>query len=240
MARLGRQVTIRGLQQDIADIKVNALEEITEEEKSTEFKKQNALNWQKARELFLADEVEATGSHYTELLKAESLQAEARKLLLQKNQNELIELLNSYNPNWHQAGVSFGESLIAGIDQIKPTVEAKVAELLVLVTQAQEAARGAARQTLMARTRALIHTAPLPLAPVLPVPEFQHGGIVTRPTVALIGERGPEAVVPLGRGIGTTIVVNGNIFGFDEFERRVAQAWKNTVLDGGFHGVGGL
>ena len=27
---------------------------------------------------------------------------------------------------------------------------------------------------------------------------FQHGGIVTRPTLALIGEAGPEAVVPLG------------------------------------------
>jgi phage-related minor tail protein len=28
------------------------------------------------------------------------------------------------------------------------------------------------------------------------------GGIVTRPTVALIGEAGPEAVIPLGRGGG--------------------------------------
>lgn len=39
------------------------------------------------------------------------------------------------------------------------------------------------------------------------------GGIVTAPTLAMIGEAGPEAVVPLGRGGfgGVTIVVEGNI-----------------------------
>ena len=38
---------------------------------------------------------------------------------------------------------------------------------------------------------------------------MQHGGIVTEPTLALIGEAGPEAVVPLDRaggGFGETIV----------------------------------
>jgi hypothetical protein len=40
------------------------------------------------------------------------------------------------------------------------------------------------------------------------LPTLAQGGIVTRPTLALIGERGPEAVVPLGaRGVGTTINV---------------------------------
>jgi hypothetical protein len=34
------------------------------------------------------------------------------------------------------------------------------------------------------------------------IPAMADGGIVTRPTLALIGERGPEAVVPLSRGGG--------------------------------------
>lgn len=35
---------------------------------------------------------------------------------------------------------------------------------------------------------------------------FEKGGIVTTPTLAMIGERGPEAVVPLGKaGIGGTV-----------------------------------
>lgn len=40
------------------------------------------------------------------------------------------------------------------------------------------------------------------------IPEMASGGIVTRPTIALIGEAGPEAVVPLGRsgGFGNVII----------------------------------
>ena len=34
----------------------------------------------------------------------------------------------------------------------------------------------------------------------LGIPRFAQGGIVTRPTLALVGEEGPEAIVPLGRG----------------------------------------
>jgi len=48
-------------------------------------------------------------------------------------------------------------------------------------------------------------------------PEVQlaAGGIVTRPTVALIGESGPEAVIPLGRGgLGRGVVVNINVNGY--------------------------
>lgn len=45
------------------------------------------------------------------------------------------------------------------------------------------------------------------------VPAMAAGGIVTRPTLALIGEAGPEAVVPLsgrGAGMGTTINLTVN------------------------------
>lgn len=43
------------------------------------------------------------------------------------------------------------------------------------------------------------------------LPMLARGGIVTRPTIAGLGERGPEAVVPLGRGaLGGTIIVNIN------------------------------
>jgi phage-related minor tail protein len=38
-----------------------------------------------------------------------------------------------------------------------------------------------------------------------------EGGIVTRPTLAVIGEAGPEAVIPLGRGGAGTSISFGNI-----------------------------
>lgn len=43
------------------------------------------------------------------------------------------------------------------------------------------------------------------------VPKLGSGGIVTRPTLAMIGERGPEAVVPLSAGFSPTINVEANV-----------------------------
>jgi hypothetical protein len=44
--------------------------------------------------------------------------------------------------------------------------------------------------------------APKHLTPEQTIPGMQHGGVVDRPTLAMIGEAGPEAVVPLGSGGG--------------------------------------
>lgn len=52
---------------------------------------------------------------------------------------------------------------------------------------------------------------------------FQHGGIVTRPTLAMIGESGPEAVVPLsdaGGVGGVTIIVNTMAYTGDDRSMR--------------------
>jgi hypothetical protein len=41
------------------------------------------------------------------------------------------------------------------------------------------------------------------------IPHMAAGGVVSRPTIALIGEAGPEAVIPLGKsGLGGTTVIN--------------------------------
>jgi predicted nucleic acid-binding protein len=74
------------------------------------------------------------------------------------------------------------------------------------------------------------------------IPTLAKGGIVTRPTLAMIGESGPEAVVPLGRGgaaAGMTInlVINGDVLGMDDFEQKVTAVIRDAVLGGGFSGV---
>jgi hypothetical protein len=76
------------------------------------------------------------------------------------------------------------------------------------------------------------------------IPKLARGGIVNRPTLAMIGESGPEAVVPLGRGgagagAGMTInlVINGDINGMDDFEQKVTSVIRDAVLGGGFQGV---
>jgi len=42
--------------------------------------------------------------------------------------------------------------------------------------------------------------------------EYQHGGVVSSPTLALVGERGPEAIVPLDRMGGITINFTEPVF----------------------------
>jgi hypothetical protein len=58
---------------------------------------------------------------------------------------------------------------------------------------------------------ALIALGTLVKAKVASVPKFAEGGIVTRPTLGLFGEAGPEAVIPLSKmnGMGGTVNVEG-------------------------------
>jgi len=73
------------------------------------------------------------------------------------------------------------------------------------------------------------------------IPSLAQGGIVRSPTLAMLGEAGPEAVVPLGRGGGgmggITINILGPTYGFDDFEERVSEAITDGVRRGGYSGV---
>jgi hypothetical protein len=73
--------------------------------------------------------------------------------------------------------------------------------------------------------------------------KMAQGGIVTRPTMALIGEAGPEAVIPLGRGGGMgslSVTVNigeGAVVGVDDLQDTIAQTVRDVAERGGFRGV---
>ena len=67
------------------------------------------------------------------------------------------------------------------------------------------------------------------------IPMLADGGIVTGPTLAMIGERGPEAVIPLtgrnaGAGMGET-TVNINVNGGDP--NAVVQALRTYMRQNG-------
>ena len=83
--------------------------------------------------------------------------------------------------------------------------------------------------------------APFQNLPTIPtIPSLAAGGIVRSPTLAMIGEAGPEAVVPLGRGGmggGITINIMGPTYGMDDFEDRVAEAIRDGARRGGFEGI---
>jgi hypothetical protein len=71
--------------------------------------------------------------------------------------------------------------------------------------------------------------APRPVAGRMGIPRFAEGGIVTGPTLALIGEAGPEAVIPLDRmsnGGGVTINVTGGLSTSAEIGESVVNALR--------------
>jgi len=76
------------------------------------------------------------------------------------------------------------------------------------------------------------------------LPTLAQGGIVRKPTLALIAEHGPEVVLPLGRGaagVGTTtnnydnrVTVYGSILSERDIERIIADGFRH----GKFRGLG--
>lgn len=71
------------------------------------------------------------------------------------------------------------------------------------------------------------------------IPKLAAGGIVTRPTLAMVGESGPEAVVPLGNGLGNNYTINVSapasapadvgravVEAIEAFERRAGAGWR--------------
>lgn len=72
------------------------------------------------------------------------------------------------------------------------------------------------------------------------IPEMARGGIVRTPTLALIGEAGPEAVVPLGAGgraavggaVNISVTIQGNVASQADFAETVVSAVQNGVQQG--------
>lgn len=72
------------------------------------------------------------------------------------------------------------------------------------------------------------------------VTKFADGGIVSGPTLGLVGEAGPEAIIPLsklGQGGGLTINLNGDFYTTtevaEEFGNELARIIKNQINLGG-------
>jgi len=64
------------------------------------------------------------------------------------------------------------------------------------------------------------------------IPYLARGGIVRRPTLAMVGERGPEAVVPLGAGMGVTVNVYGSVITDRELEDAVVRGYTMALARG--------
>lgn len=107
---------------------------------------------------------------------------------------------------WYQAGVDQATKIVEGLD-------AALAALTPRLMARMDAIAASLRRTVDVTVRITEHvTRVIAGGSVAAIPRMAEGGIVTQPTIALIGEAGPEAVVPLRKGgaMGGNVTVNVN------------------------------
>jgi hypothetical protein len=128
-----RNAQIEAIRIEMTAIQRNADEKKKQYEAEYEAKKLSEESILSATINRLNLEKTAIQNQYEELLDEDSLQAEARKLLIEKNNDEIIKLLKTYNPKWQDAGQSFGESLLLGLNSTKESIQKEVADIMALV-----------------------------------------------------------------------------------------------------------
>ena len=82
---------------------------------------------------FHGDKLTRTTGFYSVLNSEEAKQEMVRRGLVEKDQKQIIELLKTFNPQWQDAGRSYGEQLIDGLNSKKKSIEDAVKSILSLI-----------------------------------------------------------------------------------------------------------
>jgi len=126
--------------------------------------------------------------------------------------------------NWYKAGVDQATFIVNGLEaeltKLTPKLMAKMDEIAAKLKRSVNI-----DVVVTERVNKIVSTV------TSGIPKMANGGIVTGPTLALIGEAGPEAVVPLSQmgnmgGGGVTINVNGGLSTSAEIGQSVVNALR--------------
>jgi hypothetical protein len=84
-------------------------------------------------EEFHNNKLEKFRENYQKLNAEEAIQETVRRGLIEKDQNSIIELLKTFDPKWQDAGRSYGEQLIEGLNSKKNSIQSAVNSILSMV-----------------------------------------------------------------------------------------------------------
>jgi len=142
--------------------------------------------------------------------------------LITATQSVAEELGQSAATQFYQAGITAGQALVDGVRAAIAAAGFSIGADGNIINPLADEAASAVAGTPSTKTKSKSSGAKTPvrtstnqgvLNKIARIPMMAAGGVVTRPTLAMIGEAGPEAVVPLsGRnsGMGTTINLTVN------------------------------
>ncbi len=111
------------LRQEIEDLKEAESIKIDELEKSRQYEIERINEIHQLETESLNQRLAETREHYARLLEESALHKEAEKLMMEEHQNEIIELLHSYEEAYNQAGQSLGEKFVAGFEEKVKEIE---------------------------------------------------------------------------------------------------------------------
>lgn len=141
---------------------------------------------------FYSDQLNATQKFYDDLMLQRNVDAEAQKLLAEKTNKEILDMLEATKSEWASLGAEIGDAfwgnLMSGITNLE--------ELLKLLGKLPVHGGGGGG-----------------------LATFAEGGAVYGPTLALLGETAtpssPEIVIPPGQSVGRMSVIY-NIYGVND------------------------
>ncbi len=105
---------------DQADQQKDALEDQLDAQK--EYERQQLEDMER----FIDSEKMLIEQRYAEKMTAQALYHEAEKMILNNQQQEIYDLLKTYNPAWYEAGQDFGRNIIEGIDSMEEAINQKI------------------------------------------------------------------------------------------------------------------
>jgi hypothetical protein len=125
-----RQIQIDALRLEINNIRDQS--SLKKELAMKEFEdKKNVAEMNLVAQLqYLKNEQEAVRMHFEILRKQENIEAEARRLMSNIDNKKLIDLLETYNPKWQDAGDNFAESLLKGLRSKNKSIQDEVKSML--------------------------------------------------------------------------------------------------------------
>ena len=112
--------------------------EILEQQKEAELNRIQTLY--EAEKISISNRKESWDNYYAQKLTAANLQAEAEKLIMQGNQNEILALIKSYGDEYKIAGQTLGEKLYEGFQPQIQAIKDIIASINTEINSARDRA----------------------------------------------------------------------------------------------------
>ncbi|MEG1287617.1 MAG: phage tail tape measure protein [Clostridium sp.] len=120
---------------------LKAQKEELEEKRKNEIDNINSI-YESEKE-FYQNRLDEAKKFYNDRTSEAKLQAEAEKLIVDKNQKEIVELIKSYAPQWYDAGQSLGDRLVEGMKPSIDSINKMIDSIWSSINAAQSAAKSA-------------------------------------------------------------------------------------------------